>query len=124
MSKLFNVKFKIGKRSFSSKIYATDFDSILSFCSKHLVAKVTSIEEVVYEAPDSTIYPEDNVGNYKGTFNFLVGNKDVNKINKFIFQTVKLTSSVQEVFEDMKNLLYLDKTTRIKSFISGNISSK
>lgn len=124
MSKRFNVKCKVGKRSFSNIVFAPTVDSVVTFFNKHFVAKIVSIEETVYEASDSTVYPIDDVDTYKGTMNFLVGNNDKNKINRFVFQTVKNTSTVNEVFDDMKTLLDLDKTTSIKSLVSVNISSK
>jgi len=124
MSKMFNVKFKIGKRSFSSKLYAQSYENILNFVNNNMVAQVSSIEEIVYEAPDSVNYPSDDINTYKGTFNFLVGNKDANKINKFILQTVKPSRSVNEVFDDFKNFLYLDKVSRADSLVSASISSK
>lgn len=124
MSNLYNVKLKIGKRSYSTKLYASNYTNILTFVSNNLLAEIVSIEQVIYEAPTSTIYNVDDPLTYKGAMYFMVGNEADSKMNQFIFQTVKLTRTVNEVFDDMRLLLDLDKVSPIKSLVSANISSK
>ena len=124
MPNLYNVKFKIGKRSYSTKLYSSNHNNILTFVNNNLLAKVTEIQQVVYEAPTTTKYNVDDPTTYKGTMYLMVGNNDVKKINQFIFQTVKPTRTIDEVFEDMKLLLDIDKESSIKSLVSASMSSK
>jgi len=124
MPNLYNTKLKIGKRSYSTKLYASNHQNILDFVSRNLEAKVVSIEQIVYQAPSTMKYNIDDPLTYKGAMYFMVANNQANKINQIIMQTVKLSRNIDEVFLDMKTLLRLDKLTLIDSLVSVNISSK
>jgi len=124
MSNLYNTKLKIGKRSYSTKLYASSHQNILDFVSRNLEAKVVSIEQIVYQAPTTTKYNVDDPLTYKGSMYFMVSNYGDSKMNQIIMQTVKLTRTVDEVFLDMKSLLKLDELTSIDSLVSVNVSSK
>lgn len=124
MSHLYNVKLKIGKRTYTTKVYASNHDDIITFVNNNLKSKVVSIHEIVYEAPKTQKYEVDDPSTYKGTMYFMVANNEANKSNQMIFQTVKTTRNVNEVFQDMKQLLHLDKTTSIKSLVTASISDK
>lgn len=124
MPNLYNVKLKIGKRSYSTKMYSSNHTNILTFVKNNLMSEVVSIEQIIYEAPKTTTYNVDDPLTYKGAMYLMVGNDADSKMNQFIFQTVKLTRTVNEVFADMKSLLDLDKSSSIKSLVSANISSR
>ena len=124
MSNLYNVKLKIGKRNYSTKLYASNYEKILTFVSNNLQSEVVSIEQIVYEAPSTQSYPIDDPLTYKGAMYFMLANKEVNKVKQVVMQTIKKSRTVEEVFSDMKSLLELDNISGIKSLLSVNISSK
>ena len=124
MSNLYNVKLRIGKRSYSTKFYSSTYENIITFVNKNLKAKIVSIEQIVYEAPSSTKYDIDDTDTYKGTMYFMVSNDTDKKVNQIIMQTIKNSRSSTEVFNDMKQYLDLDTVSSIKSLVSVNVSSR
>jgi len=123
MANLYNVTMKIGKRSFSTNLYAVSPDNILTFCQNNLLAKVIKISQIVYDVSDTASVPADDVNLYKKTVYYTVRNDTAKKSAIMPFQTVKLTRTTQEVFDDMKLYLDLDKTSSITSSLSVSSST-
>lgn len=123
MSRLFNVYLKIGKRSFSTKLYSNSPDNILTFVNNNLQAKVTKISEIVYDVSETVVAHVDDPTTYKNTMYFTVRNDTAKKSAVIPFQTVKLSRTPDEVFADMKLLLKIDALTSITSNLSVSIST-
>jgi len=121
---LYNVKLKIGKRSWTQKIYAKTPDNILSFCNTYLQAKVIQISKIVYEASESSSIPVDDPLTYQNTLYFMMSNNEHSKMNQTILQTVKTTKSYNEVIQGLIQYIMIDDTSDIKENIVVSESSK
>ena len=124
MYNLYTVNLKIGKRSFSTPMYAKNYNNIISFVEANLQAKVIKISEVVYENKNTTAINVDDPSTYKSTMYFMVRNATDRKSSQIIMQTVKNNKSVDEVFNSMKMYLAIDKESEIKSNLVVNMSGK
>lgn len=121
---LYNVKFKIGKRSYTSKIYSSSHENILAFATEYLEAKVVSISQIVYDVESSAVIPSDDSNNYKKTLYFMVSNNDDGKASQIVIQTAKNTKSYQDIFEGIRQYLKIDDVSNITGLINVNESQK
>ena len=124
MSNLYNVTLQIGKRKINTQFYASNHNNILTFVNDNLVAVVTKIQKVVYEAPDTVQIPIDDPLTYKSTMYFQVRNDRVKASSRIVISVAKLNRSVQEIYHSMKSLLKLGTDESIDAMTSVNISSR
>jgi len=120
---LYKVSLKIGKRTITSDFYARSSADILTFCHNNLIAEVSKIMKVEYEASDSKTYPVDDPSGYKRTAYFSVRSSEgVAKV--LPLQTIKIGRSYDQVFNDMRTYLGTSDQTGIDAYTAITESSK
>lgn len=125
MSHLYNCKFKIGKRTFTDKLYADNDTAIISFCEQAYQAELIELhKQVKVPITVKRTIPVDDVLNYKPSMYMIVSNTDLKKSKRFIFQTVKLKHSINDLLGLMKLYLKIDATTSIKGLLTASVSSR
>lgn len=121
---LYKVSLKIGKRTIVLNLYSKSLADVTLFCVNNLAAEISTVYKVEYEAPKSKIYPVDDPSLYKRTAYFNVRDSAASVSAVLSLQTIKLTRSYQEVFDDMCLLLGTSPSTGIDAHVAITESTK